>query len=197
MSSVDRVPESKLLLCRIGWMDRYDGPEGKPIYGAGSDQSDNQFESYNFARDDGKVYGYTSASINRTIRIDRLGAKKDEKSVADVTVVWFAPHQEGGQWVVGWYSKATVYRSIQPSPRQRKRCKLQNGNRVEFSVIANSQDAVLVPTKARKFPIPRGKGLTGQSSVSFLDSGLAASLDLQRELRATSPMGSVCRLRYR
>lgn len=172
--------EEPLLFCRVGWMDRYSGPEAA-ISGAGSGQDiGNEWEAFNFAPFEGRVYGYCSGSSQtRSIDVSRLGASGN--SVSGVTVIWVSTRpRKGRQLVVGWYRHATVHRKRHPSPTGRY-CYVTDGQRVEYNVDASEADATLLSPEDRTFPVPRARGFMGQSNVAFLNT--AASAPLVAELR--------------
>ena len=147
----------KMLFCNIGWMDRYKGKDGDSIYGGGSFNENNIGSgAWNFSPAGDNVYGYVHP--NGQIRIENIGGDDTEESISGVTVVWTAPHENGGTWVVGWYRNATVYR--QP----------QKNGQLDYYVMASFNDATLLPPNERNCEIPRGKGGMGQSNVWYANS---------------------------
>lgn len=105
----------KILFCRTGWMNNYSGMNNDCLSGGGSYNEDNiGHEIYNFYNVNGTYFGYVQP-VSQTIKIERIedNAKREE-SIQDVLVVWVAkkPNQ-GGQFIVGWYHNATVYRYFQ------------------------------------------------------------------------------------
>ena len=148
-------------------MRRYAGPE-PDLFGAGSDSTKGyDWEAYNFSPFGGQVYGYCSASRQRTINVDRLGG--NQTAAHGVTVAWIAPHPSGGQCVVGWYRNATVFRELQPSPEGRH-CLGSDGSPVQFNLTAAATDAVLLEPDTRSFEVPRARGFMGQANVSYLEA---------------------------
>lgn len=157
-----------LLFCNVGWMKRYAGIDGDSIE-RGGDYNNYSIghEVCNFSNNRGYIYGYVQP-VGETIKIEKLGAGKNDISISDVTVVWTAGPKSGGTVVVGWYKKATVYRKLQsieyPNALQTK-----NGI-TSFMIKAPWKEAVLLPVDKRELIIPRAiKGGIGQSNVWFAD----------------------------
>jgi hypothetical protein len=69
--------------------------------------------------------------------------------------------KKGGQYVVGWYKDATVYRKAQPSSAE---------ERQKFSCFAGTPagDAFRLPERKRVWRIPGGKGNLGTANVWYL-----------------------------
>ena len=157
----------KMLFCNIGWMDLYDGIDGDSIRGGGSFNEDNTgYEVCNFSPAGDSVYGYVQPTGQ--IRIENIGGDDTEESISGVTVVWTAPHEDGGTWVVGWYRNATVYRQPQEIPEHAEWHK--KNELLYYYVTASSNDAILLPPSERNCKIPRGKGGMGQSNVWYANS---------------------------
>lgn len=108
----------KILYCRIGWMNSYNGLiNGDTIKNGGSYNRDNVgHEIYNFSSYDGKYYGYVQPVNWSSINIDRISGEKENDFIDDVLVVWVATRDNYGQVVVGWYNNARVYRHYQTIP---------------------------------------------------------------------------------
>lgn len=157
-----------VLFCNVGWMERYDGIDGDSIERGGSYNKDSiGHEVCNFSSVDGKVYGYVQPTGQ--IKIERLGAGKNDDYVSGVTVIWTAGPDSGGTAVVGWYRNATVFREAQKIGRPTA---LQKSNGLDtYRVVASAADATLLPSDSRSFMIPRAvKGGIGQSNVWYADS---------------------------
>jgi hypothetical protein len=114
----------KLFFCNIGWMNRYEGLEGKPdkIVGGGKyvDENETGGEVCNFLiADNGCVYGHVETGkkdSDRRIHLESFGGEGDR--VSGIDVVWTASDPDnGGRRVVGWYRDATVFRERQNFPR--------------------------------------------------------------------------------
>jgi hypothetical protein len=132
--------------------------------GAGSFVRDNQDggEVCNFLPVNGKLYGFARIRKGNDLRIQRLGASKEDDFMDNVTVVFFATDPLfGGQYVVGWYDNARLYRSVQLlAPSTRK------GHPWYVAVSAKSKGKLL-PLSQRKFAIPvDGPGQTNAWYVS-------------------------------
>lgn len=108
----------KIFYCRVGWMNAYRGNVDERPQNGGAYNKDNiGHEVYNYLGVDGKYYGFVEAGINNTIHIDRLGATKKDQSIDNILVVWVASHpNKKGQYIVGWYEDAIVYKDVQKVP---------------------------------------------------------------------------------
>ncbi|POZ50052.1 HNH endonuclease [Methylovulum psychrotolerans] len=157
-----------LLFCNVGWMNNYDGIDGDSIVRGGAyNQHSVGSEVCNFTNIDGTVYGYVQLK-GEQIRIERLGASKNDNSIDGITVVWLASSDSSGTVVIGWYKDATVYRYPQ---KIKSPTKLQKNNRLKFYRIkAQTDKALLLPVEQRELTIPRGvKGGIGRSHVWYAD----------------------------
>lgn len=156
------------LLCHVIWMSGYCGPE-EEIFAGGFDYAkENGFghELFNFQRVDGTCYGFVQVSSG-TININRLGADSEDTFIDDVTVIWTAPKEEGGRYIVGWYNSARVHRIFQQGL---VRGRTVEGRRVGYMIEADSSQCTLVPPDQRDFEVPHhGKGLPGTASVFYVD----------------------------
>lgn len=163
-----------VLFCNVGWMKHYDGIDGDKIDRGGSYNKDSiGHEVCNFSNINGKVYGYVQPTGQ--IKIERLGAGKNEDFAQGVTVIWTAGPDAGGTAVVGWYKNARVYRESQtiknPTPLQKK-----NGLN-SYWISALASDATLLPVESRHLMIPRAvKGGIGQSNVWYADKPESAEI---------------------
>ncbi len=108
----------KMFYCRVGWMNAYRGNGNERPQNGGAYNKDNiGHEVHNYLGVDGKYYGFVEAGINNSIHIDRLGASKNDESIDDILVVWVASHpNRRGQYIVGWYEDAVVYKNLQTVP---------------------------------------------------------------------------------
>ncbi len=127
---------TKAVFCRVAWMKRYEGATEYDIpIGGGKhvEKYGRAFEEYNFLghkeSDDAeeKVYGYVwgdlkskniDPTIKRALNLTKLDPALGGKVayIDDVTVIFFATRPEQGQFIVGWYKNATVYRELQLRP---------------------------------------------------------------------------------
>ena len=114
----------KIFYCRIGWMNSYRGNDTeKPIGGGKYNHDPNNVghEAHNYLGIDGRYYGFVEAGQNKgnanSIHIEKLGADKNAEYVDNVLVIWVSRNPKtGGQFVVGWYENARVYRELQTVP---------------------------------------------------------------------------------
>ncbi|SHE27878.1 5-methylcytosine-specific restriction enzyme A [Lampropedia hyalina DSM 16112] len=158
-----------LIFFNIGWMNKYNGIAGDSIERGGKyNQHSIGHEVCNFTNNKGTLYGYVQP-VGESIKIEKLGASKQDDRIDGVTVVWTAGPESGGTVVVGWYREATVYRNLQ---RIKSPNKLQTENGVTyFRANASAENAVLLPVEQRELIIPRAvKGGIGQSNVWFAES---------------------------
>jgi len=150
-----------LFFVRIAWMNHYQGVNNDIPKGAGSYVRDNQNggEVYNFKEINGKHFGYSRNQSGRSYDLTKVGANKKEDTVGGLTVVFFATHPiYGGQYIVGWYKNATIYKNT-------KELKVKGrGNENNFSFECKKRDAHLIPTSDRILLVPKGPG---QSNVWY------------------------------
>ena len=148
----------KIIFLRVAWMQYYQGvqPDDVPN-GAGWYVSQNKDggEVLNFKPINGKYYGYARIRKGDSLNISRLGAAKQDAYIDDVTVVLFAKDPSlGGQFVVGWYRHARLYRKVQEGFSKR-------APQPVFMSEAKVSDSVLLPIPLRKFETPSdGPGQT-------------------------------------
>ena len=160
-------------------MENYQGLEDDSIadgglyvqqYNDGS-ETDNYppCEIRNFESYEGYMYGFVRVIKEGSIRIERLGASRKDKSTENVLVVWVAKSPSNGTVIVGWFKNATVYRDCQLPPEGSGR-KREGRQEWGYRVSAKEEDCRLLPTERRVFRVPRGgKGAMGQSNVWYAD----------------------------
>lgn len=106
-----------ILYCRVGWMNSYQGSIEEKPQGGGKYNKDNiGYEVYNYLGYHGEYYGFVEAGINKSIHIERICGDKNAEFAEHILVVWVATKPSGGQYIVGWYKDATVFRNIQTVP---------------------------------------------------------------------------------
>lgn len=159
----------KFLFCHVGWMDNYHGATDEDYPRKGGKYNDNSIghEACNFVDIDGSLYGYVQVTEGKKINIGRLGARRGESSIGEITVVWLASAPNGGIVVTGWYEDATVYSNYQklPSPSE-----LHRKDGVEFyNITAKTQNAFLLPPGERTLALGKGKDWPGQSPLWYAD----------------------------
>lgn len=166
----------KLLFCRVGWMNYYQGNlEEDPISGGGwyVDRYGYGHEIFNFLPDEeGNLYGFVQ--VGGEMSIWRLGAKFDESSVTGVTVIWCASPAYSLH-IVGWYKNATAFQRPQACPKHLmgKRLLPRSGDSWTFRFVAKEQNAVLLPIDERNFEVPRAttsSGGFGRRNIWYADS---------------------------
>ena len=155
-----------IIFLRTAWMINYQGVTKTDIpNGAGSYVADNHDggEVTNFFPIDGKYYGYARIRKGNNLRIERLGAASSDQYVDNVTVVFIATNPNiGGQYIVGWYNNARLFRSIQHLPSNSKR-----KGHAGYLTITSKSKGTLLPIHLRKFEIPAdGPGQTNAWYVS-------------------------------
>lgn len=157
-----------IIFCNIGWMKNYNGISGDSIERGGKyNEHSTGHEVCNFTNINGNVYGYVQP-VGRSIKIEKIGASKQDDKIDGVDVVWTAGPESGGTVVVGWYKDATVYRDLQSIENQNSKQK-RNGVS-SYRIKARWANAVLLPVEKRDLIIPRAvKGGIGQSNVWFAD----------------------------
>lgn len=160
-----------ILFCNVGWMSQYQGmtPSDKIVGGGGFVRSEKRgHEVCNFLPVRGKVFGYVQPHGSQ-IKIERIGASKNDDELSHVDVVFTACRPgTGGTVVVGWYKNATVFRHLQSVSRVSK---THDDNQVNSHWVSTAaENSVLLPSDQRNIVVPRGKGGMGQSNVWFADS---------------------------
>ncbi len=131
---------TKAVFCRVAWMRDYCGPVGDVPKGGGGhiEEYERGIEEYNFLghkEDDDaeeKVYGYVRGDLksrnkntptNKALNLTKLDPALGDKIsyIDDVTVIFFAtrPKPGQGQFIVGWYKNATVYRELKERPDEK------------------------------------------------------------------------------
>lgn len=153
----------KLFYCRVGWMNAYRGNDTERPQNGGSYNKDNiGHEVHNYLGVNGEYYGFVEAGIHNSIHIERLGADKKDDSVDNILVVWVASHpSEKGQYIVGWYNNATVYKILQNVPdyiMENRRLKTHDC----YNIYTNDE-VVLLDVANRKYQI---KGM-GHSNIWY------------------------------
>mgnify|MGYP000481934023 CR=1 FL=1 len=169
---------NKMLFLNIGWMKNYRGLEDDCIAGGGEfvqqfndgSEPDNYppCEIRNFEPHEGYMYGFVRVKKDGSIRIERLGASRKDKSTGNVLVIWVAKSRSNGTVIVGWFRNATVYRDCQLPPEEsgRKRPGRQEWG---YRVKAKEENCKLLPVEHRIIRVPRGRGGMGQSNVWYAD----------------------------
>lgn len=170
----------------VGWMNRYRGldPQDQIRHGgAWVEEHGVGHEVYNFkphpSRGGRVCCGWVQAR-DATIKIEKLGASREDEWVDGVTVVWVAKHPRGGVRVVGWYRNARVYRVPQLAPAGFDRPVRSKRDQAGFFARAKERDCRLLEPDDRydrRLAIPRNlPGGMGQSPVWFASERLGRSV---------------------
>jgi hypothetical protein len=161
-----------MLVLRVGYMDRYDGPA--EIYGGGSYIRDNGVgaEIYNFKPSRGTCFGYAMSRHGAGIDLRNLAPDRQWKqgdALHGVDVVFMARHKERGQVVVGWYRNATVFHK--QYLKRRGTIPGMHFEQRHYLCSTGAANASLLTEKQRTFVIPYaptdGAGYAGQSNVWY------------------------------
>lgn len=106
----------KILYCRVGWMNSHRGnTTEKPLGGGKYNENNIGYEVYNYLGYKGNYYGFVEVGINNSIHVERLCGEKADYA-ENIMVIWVATNPNGGQYIIGWYENATVYRNLQNIP---------------------------------------------------------------------------------
>lgn len=118
-------------------------------------------EVYNFANYHGNYYGYVETS---SININRILESNVNDYIDDVLVIWVASKKTGGQYIVGWYKNARVYKSMKKIPKDiiKQRIYDERCSHLDNYIIT-TQNATLVEPHSRNMII---KGM-GQSNIWY------------------------------
>ena len=156
----------RFVFVRVGWMQYYrvitPGDE-RPIGGGGYNKGEVGHEICNFLPLRGKLYGYYQpqmwADQTDLERIDSSASA--EEKLENTTIIWIARRPSGGQQIVGWYRKATVYRTLGPEVAGRP------DGIEDYRCATDEGQGTLIPVSAREFQIPHGKGGFGQANICY------------------------------
>ena len=167
--------QSRILVCNVGWMARYQGLEGQPddIVGGGKWVMENKrgHESCNFLpTPSGDVFGHfetIKGDIDRAVSIEKLGASDDADYIEHIDVVWVATNPNGGgRRVIGYYLDATVYRRRQqhgkPPTKQHKLDQIDS-----YMILARAADVRCLGLEDRPITLGRPPGWIGQANWWF------------------------------
>lgn len=136
----------KIVFVNVPWMKYYagEGDEETLVPSCG----------YNFQHVNGFYYGYGEGLDE--IAIEKMnGVQEDDELAEDVTVVWTAKNKRGENKVIGWYKKATIYRTLKES------ISLDSERTVfKYSIKAPAKEALLLPVELRLLDAPlMGEGI--------------------------------------
>lgn len=160
----------RILYCRIGWAECYNGNiMDIPKNGGSFNNDDIGHEFYNFSCYNGKYYGFFQ--LNGTnIHIDRISKEEADEYIDNVLVIWLATNpKNGGTRIVGWYKNARVYKNIQKVPynvfEQREHKYDKKGNRYDDFFICSNNASIILPVEKRNKIISK----MGQQSIWYGD----------------------------
>lgn len=161
----------KVLFCRIGWCESYNGDiNDKPVGGGLYNNSNIGFEIHNFKKEcDNKYYGYVE--VKGSINIEKIGSNSDGAFIDNVLVVWVSTNpKKGGQYIVGWYKDAIIYRDAKKIPANVKANRtITNANTDTYNI--ETEKAVLIQPISKRNVFPPIEGF-GQSNIWYGTSEL-------------------------
>jgi hypothetical protein len=147
-------------------MKFYSGPipgDERPLGGGSHNQVSLGHELYNFRATGGHLYGYFQASkFSYTVALERIDPLADESIYLDHVLVIFVARRPdgGGQFIVGWYRDARVFREhVRHSPGKPRK--------FGHYCTAVASKCVLLPESKRRHEIFAGKGKMGQANVCY------------------------------
>lgn len=161
-----------LLVLRVGYMDRYDGPDTITSGGAYIKANGVGGEVFNFKPSRGKCYGYAMSlhfsGLNLRF-IDNTRQWQEGDELSGVDVVFIARRPGVGQVVVGWYRNATVFHR---QYRVRRGAIAGMGEAArQYLCVAEAASVRLLPEAERTFEVPYAPaghpGFPGQSNVWY------------------------------
>lgn len=156
------------IFMRIAWMKDYQGvtdfdiPSGAGLY---VDENKDGGEVYNFLPIGSKYFGYGRVQRNKSIHLEKLGASIEDEYVDDITIIFFARNKPlgGGQYIVGWYENARLYRTVQQLDKTRVKY------RKYYNSFCPKEKAYLVPEDDRTvFKVPEDG--PGQSNLWYVEN---------------------------
>jgi uncharacterized protein DUF3883 len=158
---------NKIIFFNTGWMREYKGIKDDDVIEGGGKHIQREGwggEIYNFLEHEGKLYGYVEAGGN--IHIEKIGAKKSDAKIEDVLIVWTARRPgTGGNYVVGWYKNATVYRKKRKTPTDSNR--VYRNYHIDYVAVADKNNCKLLDIDERIIKVPRGKGGMGHKNIWY------------------------------
>ena len=152
----------QVIFARVGHSVFY-GSTGelvRPLGGGAYNQTETGHEAYNFCPHKGRVYGYFQPQMrSNELNLRRLGAKNGAKYLDNCIVIWIARGR-----IVGWYRDARVFSMAQDPDAELS----SNRNNFKYYCVAPRNQAVLLPTASRAFPIAQNKkGAFGRSNIRY------------------------------
>lgn len=155
----------RIIYCRVGWMNAYQGSSTERPQGGGKYNIENiGHEVYNYQGYNGQYYGFVEAGVKNSIHVEKLCGDKKAEYADDVLAVWIAKKPSGGQVIVGWYENARVYRTLQIVPNE---AMVERKLKTHDSYNIFSNKVYLIDSTERKMQID---GM-GHSNIWYGDKG--------------------------
>jgi nitrogen fixation protein len=157
--------KARVLFVRVGWMRSYAGPipgDERPVGGGSHNKTGLGHEVYNFKVARSRLYGYFQPSaFSNTVALERIDvAAVGASSLKGVLVIFVARRAKGGQFIVGWYKDALVFREhVRHSPGKPRK--------FGHYCSAEQRNCVLLADADRKHEIFSEKGGMGQANVCY------------------------------
>jgi hypothetical protein len=166
----------RVLFARVGWMRWYKGvqeDDSRPIGGGAYNETEIGHEAFNFLPVENRYLGYFQPQLQpqerqetnpSSIHLERIEHAFLGNKLEHVLVIFVARNpDEGGQYIVGWYLDATVYRYEQKSTLKARR---QLGYFLETAAVDDF--GMLLPLGRRSFRVPGGvKGGFGRANICY------------------------------
>lgn len=155
-----------IVFVRIGWMRLYCGPvpgDERPVGGGLWNLTNVGGETFNFRPISDRLFGYFQPPVNpNQVNLERISEAAEPNSDRrhGVLVVMVATRPiTGGQFIVGWYGNATIFRDkVRP---------LQGASDHSYYFTAEQANCVLLPEPCRNFEVPGGAGGLGQANIFY------------------------------
>lgn len=128
-------------------MKDYEGvtDEDVPINGGNwVNKNEDAGEAYNFTKCNGWYYGYVRPE---NLDIGRIETTNSD-SLSNIIVIFFATKPNGGQFIIGWYKNAEVYRTRKQVDHMKR------DGYTSFNAKAKVSNSYLVPVGQRFFSLP-------------------------------------------
>ena len=143
------MPTQKIIFFRTPWMNHYKGITKDDIPQNGGSwvkENNDAHEAYNFTNCGRYYYGF--AQPNR-LDLSRIENTKEE-FIDNTLVIFFSTKPgEGGQYIIGWYKNATVYKFHQEIFHKNRKPKYK-----WYHAKAKTGNGYLVPSTDRLFELP-------------------------------------------
>ncbi|GAI67141.1 unnamed protein product, partial [marine sediment metagenome] len=154
----------RVIICRIGWMKYYKGPQigdPKPVGGGEYNRKKIGHEAFNYKEINGYFYGFVQYRGYR-VNLKRIDPKADKSYLDNTLVIFVAKHPSNyGQRVVGWYNEARILEKV-------KKNRIKQRMNFLYNIIAFTNKSVLLPTGLRIHVVPSGRNGLGQSNITYL-----------------------------